>query len=126
MIYLATCLLCVIGIELFIALPFLRHIAALGDVSRKTMRVISSARISDHWKEKALQRYSRDMAVSSLTLGLLLAVLFVIVYAASIPIDALLGGGASSLEYIVTVPGLVLATAFSVAYVYVRRRLVSR
>lgn len=123
--YLAVCMLCVLGVELFIRLPFARHISALGSVSRKSARVVSSSKISDHWKEKALQRYSKDMAVASLLTGFYLLLLGAIASVFAMAIDWLLNITPATLEYLVTAPGLIIATVFSVLYVVGRKRLVS-
>jgi hypothetical protein len=124
MIYLVICLLCLIGIEVFIALPFLRYINALTAVSQKAVRVTTSSKISDHWKEKVLQRYSRDMAVASLMLGFLLIVLFGIITLASSLADMILQPDIATLQFFVSIPGLITATIFSLFYVSVRKHLV--
>lgn len=126
MIYLVICLLCLIGIEIFIALPFLRYINALTAVSQKAVRVTTSSKISDHWKEKVLQRYSRDMAVASLMLGFLLIVLFGIITLASSLADMILQPDLDTLQFFVSIPGLITATIFSVFYVSVRKHLVKK
>jgi cytochrome c biogenesis protein CcdA len=125
MIYLALCLLCVIAIESFLFLPVMAQVKKLAAVSQKSLKVISSPRISDHWKEKVLQRYSRDMAVASLAIAVGLALMFVPVIAASYLFDAFMDGEISILDYAVTTEGLVIATLFSIFYAYVRSRLVS-
>ncbi len=126
MIYLVICLLCLIGVEVFIALPFLRYINALTAVSQKAVRVATSSKISDHWKEKALQRYSRDMAVASIMLGFLLIVLFGIITLASSLADMILQPDLATLQFFVSIPGLITATIFSVFYVSVRKHLVKK
>lgn len=126
MIYLVICLLCLIGIEIFIALPFLRYINALTAVSQKAVRVTTSSKISDHWKEKVLQRYSRDMAAASLMLGFLLIVLFGIITLASSLADMILQPDLDTLQFFVSIPGLITATIFSVFYVSVRKHLVKK
>jgi len=126
MIYLVICLLCLIGIEVFIALPVLRYINALTAVSKKAVRVTTSSKISDHWKEKVLQRYSRDMAVASLMLGFLLIVLFGIMTLASSLADMILQPDLDTLQFFVSIPGLITATIFSVFYVSVRKHLVKK
>lgn len=126
MIYLVTCLLCLIGIEIFIALSFLHYVKALTMVSQKAVAVMTSSRISDHWKEKVLQRYSGDMAVASLMLGFLLIVLLGIVSLASALLDMCLQLEISSLQFFVTIPGLVTATIFSLLYATLRQHLVKK
>jgi hypothetical protein len=124
MTYLALCLICIVAIELFMLLPFLKSVARLGEISRKSAKVISSSRISDHWKEKALQRYSRDMAVCSITLGFYMAIVFGVVMALALALDAAIQPQVSTLDYAMTMEGLLLATGFAFLYIFVRKRLV--
>jgi len=124
MTYLALCLICVVAIELFMALPFLKALGRLTEVSRKATKVIGSPKISDHWKEKALQRYSRDMAVCSISLGFYMAVVFGAVIALAFALDAAMQPDVPTLDYAMTVEGLLLATGFAFLYIFVRKRLV--
>jgi len=125
MTYLAVCLICVAAIELFIRLPFLKYVARLGEIGRKTTWVIGSDRISDHWKEKVLQRYSRDLAVCSLSLGFFLAVILGVISVLALAYDAVAQPEMPTLDYLMSVEGLVLATAFAFLYIFLRRRLVT-
>jgi hypothetical protein len=125
MTYLAACLICVAAIELFVRLPFLKQVARLGEIGRKTKWVIGSSRISDHWKEKVLQRYSRDMAVCSITLGLYMAIVLGVVTVLAIAFDTVVQPDMPTLEYFMSTEGLLLTTAFAFMYVFVRRRLVA-
>jgi len=122
MIYLAVCLLCILGVELFIRLPFRRYIAALGHVSRKSVRVVNSSVISDHWKEKALQRYSCDMALASLRIGFLLVVMGLVIGIAAYLCDLLLPSGRSTLEFVSSGSGISVAIIVSCVYVFVRSK----
>lgn len=125
MTYLAVCLICVAAIELFIRLPFLKQVARLGEIGRKTSWVISSSRISDHWKEKVLQRYSRDLAVCSILLGFYMIIILGVVTVLAIAFDTLVQPPMSTLDYLMSLEGLILATAFAFLYVFLRRRLVA-
>jgi hypothetical protein len=117
--YLGLCLICIVAVELFIRLPFLKRAAQLTDT-----RVIMSSRISDHWKEKALQRYSRDMAVCSLALGFFLAIVFVSVTGIAMLLDILIPPEVSSLNYLMTTEGIFLGTGFALVYAFVRKHFV--
>ena len=121
---LALGLICIVAIELFMALPFLKAVGRLSEVSRKATKVISSSKISDHWKEKALQRYSRDMAVCSISLGFYMVVVFGAVIALGFALDTAMQPEISTLDYAMTMEGLLLATGFAFLYIFVRRRLV--
>ena len=121
---LALGLICIVAIELFMALPFLKAVGRLSEVSRKATKVISSSKISDHWKEKALQRYSRDMAVCSISLGFYMVVVFGAVIALGFALDTAMQPEISTLDYAMTMEGLLLATGFAFLYIFVRKRLV--
>ncbi len=61
----------------FLRTPFSRVAADLLQASRKAFSVISSRRISDHWKEKVLPRYAGQIFMASATLFLCLLALVV-------------------------------------------------
>lgn len=123
--YLALGLLCIVAVELFLFFPILKSIASLAAVSQKSLRVVSSKRISDHWKEKVLKYYARDMARYSLATAFWLALLLLFVAVCAFLLDMLMDEGASIAEYAMSVEGMVLATFFAITYAYMRKRLVS-
>lgn len=49
---------CIVFVELFLILPFSSTLKMLYRTSRKSLYVIRSNNISDHWKEKAIPRYA--------------------------------------------------------------------
>ena len=65
-------------VELFTRLPLMGEIRKLQRTMGKSVKVVSSSRISDHWKEKATQRYSRTILTSSCLLFFYLVLLLVI------------------------------------------------
>lgn len=63
-------------IELFLRLGVMRRVGALAAVASRSVSVLRSPRISDHWKERVLPRYAGRMAGFSLALfGLMVACL---------------------------------------------------
>jgi hypothetical protein len=68
----------VAAVELFIRLPIGTEICKLRSTMSKSIKVVSSSRISDHWKEKATQRYSLSIMTSSWLLFLYVVALFVV------------------------------------------------
>jgi hypothetical protein len=124
MTYLALCLLCILTVELFLFFPVLKPVVNLAEVSQKSLRVLSSTRISDHWKEKALKYYARDMARYSLTTAFWLALLFFIVALSAYLIDMLMDGSASVIEFAMSLEGMVLATFIALIYLYIRKKIV--
>ena len=124
MIYAEISLLCVVAIECFILLPIINLVKRLLSVSQKSVKVVTSPKISDHWKEIVLQRYARDMAKYSLCIGLGMFLVSLPVIAAAYLLDTLNGASQSVIEYTMTPKGLLFATTFSFFYIFLRRRIV--
>lgn len=76
----------VLASEAFLRLPLIPTIREVSDTARKSGRVLASKRISDHWKERILPRYSLVIGRGSvlfllfLCLGLLPVALLGLVY----------------------------------------------
>ena len=68
MSYLATTIITIAVVEVFLRLPFITFVKDQALMTRKITKVISSGRISDHWKEKILPAYSGRMLVIILKL----------------------------------------------------------
>jgi hypothetical protein len=66
--YLIALVAVVAGVEALYRLPFRRALRGLGATTRKARRVLTSKRISEHWKEKAVTRYSLLLLGDSLRL----------------------------------------------------------
>lgn len=64
-------------VELFLRLPFFKHLHYLKSDSTKALSVISSSNISDHWKEKVIPRYARNILSSSLIILLYMVMLLI-------------------------------------------------
>jgi hypothetical protein len=58
MIWIFVLVAAVLASEAFLRLPLLPVIRRVAETARKSGRVLASKRISDHWKERALPRYS--------------------------------------------------------------------
>ena len=123
MIYLVICLLCLIGIEVFIALPVLRYINALTAVSKKAVRVTTSSKISDHWKEIVLQRYARDMAVNSIVAFSWLMIALISIAFLILSCDLLLKPKPSLAFYLSTLEGMVVICVISISYYWVKKKI---
>jgi hypothetical protein len=61
-------------VELFLRTGALQRAGELAAQARKAVAVVGSGRISDHWKERVLKRYSRSIMLETLRVTLLLAV----------------------------------------------------
>ncbi len=82
MSYLLVILASCIAVELFMRLPVIAQAQRLFGTTRKAGHVIAAQTVSDHWKERVMLRYARELMMSSLLL-----ILFIVgaVFVAVIP-----------------------------------------
>ena len=59
----------ILVVDLFLVCPILNLVRALSEQTKKSMRVLRSTRVSEHWKEKVLPRYAARTMKTSLLLG---------------------------------------------------------
>ncbi len=72
MLWMLVALAGVLASEAMLRLPLIATIKGVVKVSQKSMRLLQSKRISDHWKERVLPAYSLRMAKGSVGFFLLL------------------------------------------------------
>jgi|GEM_PF-5289228 len=113
-------------VELFFFLPVMSKINQLNMTAQKAIRVLSSKSISDHWKEKVIQRYSLHILSVSLLLLffiVLLLVLFVFVFCSL----SLLAGApfSSAIQNMISVKIQLIALVAALVYGVVRRRMMA-
>lgn len=113
-----------VAVEIFLRTPLIGAAKRLLAITGKAKAVMMSRMISDHWKERVLLVYARQIAVLSLKLTCLLLALAVILGSIAFGFDLVLGG--DFVEFIVGPLGLVVTTAASVAYYFARSRFVAR
>jgi hypothetical protein len=121
---LAGTIIAIIAVELFMRMPVVPTANRLIYLMPKALRIIRSSKISDHWKEKVLLRYSRDMAVITLKITFFIVCIGLAVVAISFAFDQIIAGDTTTLEYLSTWQGLSIATAASIAYYLARSRFV--
>lgn len=115
-------LVAIVFVELIVRTGFLRTAAGLLVISNKASHVLRSKRISDHWKEKVILRYSRDMMSTSLRLALVLAVAGGVIWAIGFCSERY--AQINLFDFLVTWQGLVFTTVAAMIYValFHRRR----
>lgn len=107
-------------VEIFIRLNSLSRIKDLNRILKKVSRVLTSSRISDHWKEKVLPRYSLMLFKQSLLIfGVLVASFMIFVLLAVI--SELLDSSFITLSSSFT--GIAVSTCIALSYVMVRTKL---
>lgn len=118
-------LLALLAVECFIHLPFGKEGGKLLVVVGKSMKLLGSKRISDHWKERVLMRYAFDTLKSSLYLALLLAGLLVCFGTCGFLLDTWFDPEPTTIETLANPIGWVWMTVVASAYLYLRNRLVA-
>jgi len=112
----ATCLI----VELFYRLPIVLTAKNLSGMAAKSARVIKSGKISDHWKEKVLLRYSCLI----FEVSILLLVYLLLCFSPLIVIDFLgKSQGNDLVGFTMSFTGLSGSIAVAIIYATLRKRL---
>ena len=119
--YIAAIIVCIAAVETFMLLPLGKALHKLAALTNKILAVLTSKRVSDHWKEKVLLRYSGQMALLTLTLAGIFAVAAAVIYLLTLVTDLLISPQIHTLSFLISLPGLVTATVASTAYYLIRR-----
>ena len=77
----------VVATEYFFQSPFIPQVKALLNILKKSIRVVSSSRISDHWKEIASIYYAQKLMKSTILLSLMLFGVLGLVYVGALFFD---------------------------------------
>ena len=112
---------CVAFIELFHRLGTLRYVHDLSGLCGKVCKTIRSQRISDHWKQRVLQRYAWDLFSSSMLLFITLLITIAPFFIVTIGSDYFV------LRFetlIMSIEGIVGSTVIAVSYFVLRPRFV--
>lgn len=118
MIHLVLVLASAAAIEIFMRLGFMKTLESVVDVTGKARRVVLSGNISDHWKELILPTYSTQIIKACLRILLILGLMVACFLAGNL----LLPG---TLAYVMSAPGLLESVVIGVAYIAIRRSVVS-
>jgi hypothetical protein len=105
--------------ELLSRLPFERTVSSMAQCAHLAGHVISSRRISDHWKERVLPAYAGRMAGHTLMLTLYFAGLAGLVALVLLAADTITPGAAG---FVTSGKGLLASFAAATAYYLLRRR----
>lgn len=104
--------------EVFFRNPLVSHATTVLSTTRKIFAVISSPRISDHWKEIAIPKYAAIASISSarFLVNLLLVVSPVVLF---LMLDRFIGTDFEKLVF--SLEAMAISTVIAVLYVKVRR-----
>jgi len=119
-------LFAIFSVEYFYNLPFVKQVAELQRIFQISTTVLSSKRISDHWKEKVLLQYAKQILLSTLFLALLLSGLLLVLYGTALLLDQLFSNSLHfALNTLQTPQGWLWMSLFSFLYYYLRHQVKS-
>ena len=117
-------LLTILSVEYFLYLPFLREGEKLLDVTHKSVRTLSSKRISDHWKKRILIHYAHSIMKSTFYLIFMLSSLLVLMSVGAFLLDEWIKPKPYTIAMLVSPIGWVWMTIVASVYLYARNRFV--
>ena len=104
-------------VELLIRLPISLTLTQLRTTASRVSAILTSRKISDHWKEKALPKYALRLFNLTMLLGVYIIVAFIpfiLLSAVSIAI------GVPFLQFTLSLTGILFMTILSTGYAKVR------
>ena len=117
MTHLILLFICFLSVEIFVRSNYISLINSLIEVSKKAINIISNKKISDHWKEYIIPKYSIQMMKVSLQMLLIfLLIIFIFVL-----IDNFLSG---FLEFTFSFNGIIESILFAFSYAFIRKLIV--
>ena len=109
--------LCLIFVEIFILSNYLNLINSIIKISKKAINIISNKKISDHWKEYIIPKYSIQMMKISLQILLIfLSIIFIFVL-----VDNFISGFRA---FIFSLNGIIESILFAFSYAFIRKLIV--
>jgi hypothetical protein len=123
-VILFTSLLSILAVEYFVHLPFIREARSLFVVGRKSVRAITSTRVSDHWKERVLVHYLQQSIRSTFFLILILLGLFVWIGFGAYAVDKLINPQPTVIDALANPIIWIYMAIISSIYLYSRKRIV--
>ncbi|GAB4382122.1 hypothetical protein [Albidovulum sp.] len=123
MIWLFVLAASVLACEVILRLPLVEQLRKLSGTARKSSHVLSSRRISDHWKERVLPRYAWTIGRGSV-------ILFALICLALAPVAALglvYPGGLAAWGEALMRPAVIAALCVvSLLYIWLRGKVARR
>ncbi len=114
----------ILAVEYFSYLPVAKIGRHLLTYLKTAVRVVTSSRISDHWKERVLIRYATEIIKDTAYLLLILLGLLLLIVVSSL-LFGWLAGGELIVKDVLAQPGnWVLMTLVASIYLYIRNRYV--
>jgi len=109
--------ICSLSVEIFINSNYISLINSLVKVSKKAINIISNKKISDHWKEYIIPKYSIQMMKVSLRMLLIfISIIFIFVL-----VNNFVGG---FLKFTFSLNGIIESILFAFSYAFIRKLIV--
>ena len=117
MTHLILLFICFLSVEIFVRSNYISLIKSLVAVSKKAINIISNKKISDHWKEYIIPKYSIQMMKVSLQMLLIfLLIIFIFVF-----VDNFLS---DFLKFTFSLNGIIESILFAFSYAFIRKLIV--
>lgn len=121
--FLLSAIVGMLAVELFLRMPVIAQSKVLLKIVAKSSAVVTSSRISDHWKERVVKAYAGQIALLTLKIASMFLVLGVILYTSVYMLDLTL---AEDLALFLIAPvGIAVTTCASVVYYFVRTKFMA-
>ena len=117
MTHLILLFICFLSVEIFVRSNYISLIKSLVAVSKKAINIISNKKISDHWKEYIIPKYSLQMMKYSMQM---LFILFLIIFIFVIA-DNLFSG---FLAFTLSWNGIIESILFAFSCAYIRKIII--
>tara|TARA_B100001750_G_scaffold246189_1_gene267746 strand:- start:1298 stop:1657 length:360 start_codon:yes stop_codon:yes gene_type:complete len=112
-------LLCVISIETFSKSNFLIQLQSIIEIIRKVFKVISSSKVSDHWKEVVIPHYALSMMRHSLKVLLTLIAIIAFFLMPSLFLEGFI-------DFLISFMGIIESILFAFLYIKLKSFFVSQ
>lgn len=122
MFILTITIITIIMVEIFIKIPFAKTIKLVLNIAKKAIKVLTSTKISDHWKEIVLLRYSIDLFKGIIIIFCYLITCVLVVLVPIIVIDQIFNFNPSIIEQLSSLKSIGMMTIISIIYFYLRKK----
>lgn len=106
--------ICLLSVEIFIKLNYFACLNLIIKLSKKSIHIISNKKISDHWKENIIPKYSIFIMKSSLQMLLV----FILIIFMLFTVDIFFNG---FFLFIFSLSGIIESVLIAFSYAYIRK-----
>jgi hypothetical protein len=114
-------LLSLLAIECLIRLPIIKHGKHLLNTANKSVNILISRKISDHWKEKVLLHYSRKLILHTMMLISIMGLILIIILLPAWILDKFFIDELHIIESFSSLWGLLSISAGALIYILIRK-----